>query len=310
MKKAVHVAVGVIQRADGAILIAKRPEHAHQGGFWEFPGGKVEQGESVQSALARELHEELDLTVSASRPLIQIAHDYADKSVLLDVWLVTEFSGEPHGKEGQPLRWCLPAELSAKDFPAANGPIILAIQLPDRYWITPEPDLAHMDLFWRRVDQVIESGVKLIQLRSKVYSSDTLKSILLELFARASRHSVRVLVNEFVELAAFCDGVHLTAAQLKSLPSRPLLAEKLVAASCHSPAELALAEFLECDFAVLSPIAHTKSHPEAVPIGWEHFANWVSGVKIPVYGLGGLNKSDLEHAWAAGAQGVAGISGF
>lgn len=125
--KVVHVAVGVIARGDD-IFITLRHDHLHQGGKWEFPGGKVEQGESVQEALARELLEEIGIQVLKSEPVIVINHDYGDKVVKLDVHRVTDFSGEPHGKEGQSARWVALDALQAQDFPAANVPIIKALQ--------------------------------------------------------------------------------------------------------------------------------------------------------------------------------------
>lgn len=127
-RKRVHVAVGVISDGAGKILIAQRAAGAHQGGLWEFPGGKVEPGETVRDALRRELLEELALTVVDCEPLLSIAHDYSDKSVLLDVWWIDAFSGEPHGREGQPLRWIDVAELRSVSFPEANQPIIVAIE--------------------------------------------------------------------------------------------------------------------------------------------------------------------------------------
>ena len=127
-KKRVHVAVGVISDGADGILIAQRAASAHQGGLWEFPGGKVEAGESVRDALRRELHEELAIDVTACEPLLAIEHDYSDKAVLLDVWWVSAFSGAPHGREGQPLRWVPAAQLHAVAFPDANVPIIQAIE--------------------------------------------------------------------------------------------------------------------------------------------------------------------------------------
>lgn len=124
MSGTVHVAVGVIADPAGAILIARRPDHAHQGGRWEFPGGKVEVDETVATALQRELREELGITVQAAEPWLQVRHAYPDKTVLLDVWRVTAWRGEPHGREGQPLRWASPAELTDFPFPAADEPII------------------------------------------------------------------------------------------------------------------------------------------------------------------------------------------
>ncbi|MDR6981866.1 8-oxo-dGTP diphosphatase [Rheinheimera pacifica] len=123
----VHVAVGVIVRQQ-QILLALRSSKQHQGGKWEFPGGKVEAGETVQQALNRELQEEVAISVSQSSPLMQLEYAYPEKTVLLDIWLVTEFSGEPHGREGQPLRWASVAELTEIPFPDANQPIVARIQ--------------------------------------------------------------------------------------------------------------------------------------------------------------------------------------
>lgn len=127
--KRVHVAVGVIYNPQSEILIARRHDDAHQGGLWEFPGGKVETGETVCDALARELHEELGIVVhtASCAQLLEIRHDYTDKVVLLDVWKVLEFDGEALGKEGQPLKWVQPQALPEYDFPAANVAIVDAI---------------------------------------------------------------------------------------------------------------------------------------------------------------------------------------
>lgn len=127
MSRVVHVAAGVILSPSAEILIARRPDSAHQGGLWEFPGGKVETGETVATALHRELQEELAITVTNCQPFTQVRHDYPDKSVLLDVWLVTAFTGEPQGNEGQPVRWIAPAALADYSFPAANTPIVRAV---------------------------------------------------------------------------------------------------------------------------------------------------------------------------------------
>jgi 8-oxo-dGTP diphosphatase len=162
--KRVHVAAAVIRDGSGKILIARRADTQHQGGLWEFPGGKVEADESVETALARELLEELGIVVNAARPLIKVRHDYPDKQVLLDVWEVSAFTGEPHGAEGQPLEWVAPRDLLNYEFPAANQPIVAAARLPAQYLITPE-DLETPALL-RGIQKAIAGGIKLIQLRA------------------------------------------------------------------------------------------------------------------------------------------------
>ena len=125
--KVVHVAVGVVARGDD-IFTTLRAKDAHQGGKWEFPGGKVEAGETVLQALKRELAEEVGISVNHSEPVIVITHDYGDKQVKLDVHRVYDFTGEPHGKEGQASRWVNVNELNPEDFPEANVLIISALQ--------------------------------------------------------------------------------------------------------------------------------------------------------------------------------------
>ncbi|WP_237057669.1 8-oxo-dGTP diphosphatase MutT [Microbulbifer sediminum] len=124
----IHVAVGVVRRNDGRILIARRPGHLHMGGYWEFPGGKVEEGEQVGEALTRELHEEVAIRVTGLQPLTQIRHEYPEKTVLLDTWWVNGFSGDAEGLEGQEVRWVTVDELDDYRFPDANREIITAIR--------------------------------------------------------------------------------------------------------------------------------------------------------------------------------------
>ena len=123
----VHVAVGVILNDVKQILITRRSPHSHQGGLWEFPGGKVEPGETLEQALLRELNEELGIEVGKSTRLLQVHHDYGDKAVLLDVCVVWEFVGTARGLEGQAMEWVALANLGDYKFPAANEPIVEAV---------------------------------------------------------------------------------------------------------------------------------------------------------------------------------------
>ncbi len=124
MTKRIHVAVGIIVNRNKQILLAKRPEHLHQGGKWEFPGGKVEQNETVTQALIRELKEEVALNVHSSEPFMALSYDYPDKQVLLDIHTVRDFTGEAQGLEGQQIAWVDKHELTHYDFPEANKPIL------------------------------------------------------------------------------------------------------------------------------------------------------------------------------------------
>jgi 8-oxo-dGTP diphosphatase len=124
----VHVAVGVVLDDDRRVLITRRATGSHQGGLWEFPGGKVESHETLAQALARELHEELGIEPARTTPLLEVNHDYGDKRVLLDVHVVWEFTGKARGLENQPLAWVSSEALSQYRFPAANVPIIDAVR--------------------------------------------------------------------------------------------------------------------------------------------------------------------------------------
>lgn len=306
-----HVAAAVIRGADGRVLIARRPEHKHQGGLWEFPGGKVEAGETVEAALQRELQEELGIRVSASRPLIQVRHDYPDQQVLLDVHEVTAFAGEAHGAEGQPLAWVAPRELAGYAFPEANRAIVAAARLPAQYLITPD-DLAPDELL-RGVRQALADGIRLVQLRAPNMYSPEYRDLATDIQGLCAGKAQLMLKGPLEWLGDFpAAGWHLTAEQLRKYApnGRPFPRERWLAASCHNAEELALAMQMGVDFVTLSPVQATQSHPDAPPLGWEAAAALIRGFDRPVYLLGGVGPAELERASQAGAQGVAGIRAF
>lgn len=309
--KRVHVAAAVIRDTSGKILIARRADTQHQGGLWEFPGGKVEDGEAVQAALARELEEELGIVVSAARPLIKVQHDYPDKQVLLDVWEVSAFSGEPHGVEGQPLAWVSARDLGDYAFPAANQPIVAAARLPSEYLITPE-DLETPTLL-RGIQKAIAGGIKLIQLRAPNGYDPKYRDLAVDAAGLCAGKAQLMLKGPFEWLGDFPSaGWHITAAQLRKYASagRPLPASRWLAASCHNAEELSLAEQMGVDFVTLSPVQPTQTHPDALPLGWEQATQLIAGFSKPVFLLGGVGPAQRQQAWDAGAQGVAGIRAF
>ncbi|HEC17682.1 MAG TPA: Nudix family hydrolase [Sedimenticola sp.] len=306
-----HVAVAVIEDGRGRVLIGRRPAHAHQGGLWEFPGGKLEPGETLSQALKREVREELGLEVRAHRPLIRITHHYPDRSVLLDAHRVTSFTGAAEGREGQPLAWVRPEELGRYPLPPADGPIAMALQLPDRYLITGA-DPADRGTFLGRLERALEGGIGLVQLRARSLPADEFRRLAEAALGLCRRYGARLLLNASPGLARAlgADGVHLSARQLGGLRKRPPGGGLLVAASCHNAAELARAAGLGLDFAVLSPVLPTASHPQARPLGWERFSDLAGEALLPVYALGGMRVGMIARAQDSGAQGIAGISGL
>ncbi len=307
----IPVAAAAILDAEGRVLITRRADHLHQGGLWEFPGGKLEPGERAETALARELKEELDIHPTSLQPLIRILHRYDDREVRLDFFRVTSWAGEPRGLEGQPLRWVSPREMRPDDFPAADRPVITALRLPERYLITGE-DPTDGGTFLRRLEAALRAGLTLVQLRAHALDDERYRRLLNGARTLCRRYDARLLINRPVDCLAWAgaaDGLHLSSAQLMVLERRPAGGE-LIGASCHSPGELAHAASLGLDYALLSPVLTTTSHPGRPGLGWDRFAEWVAGANLPVYALGGMRVELLDRARQAWAQGIAAIRGF
>ena len=303
-----HVVAAVLVDRSRRVLLARRSPDRHQGGLWEFPGGKVEHDESPRAALARELEEELGIVVQDARPLIKVRHAYPDKSVLLDVWRVTAFSGEPHGREGQPIEWVSPHDLPYRDFPAANRPIVTAARLPSVYLVTPEPD--DTVEFLGRLESVLATGVSLVQLRAKTLEPAAYSRLARQVMRLCAGTGARLLLNAPPTLAEELGaaGVHLTSAALMARHDRPLSRDQWVAASCHSAEELEHARRIGVDFVVVAPVLATATHPAAQPLGWRTLQGLADRATLPVFALGGMTLDDLGTAWGHGCQGIASIS--
>ncbi len=305
--KMIHVVAGAIADGQGRILIARRHAGTHQGGLWEFPGGKLEPGETPRQGLERELAEELGIRVLASRPLIRVHHDYGDRRVLLDVHRVTAFTGTPVGREGQPLDWRQPADMDPVDFPAADRPIITALRLPTLYLITGE-DPTRPPVFLSRLERALAAGVRLVQLRAHGLPAADFARLAAAAHILCRRQGARLVINRGPGEARglVADGLHLASRYLHELRRRPE-DWALVGASCHGVADLARAAALGLDYALLSPVLPTASHPGAPHLGWERFAALAEEATLPVYALGGLGPGEVERAIDHGAQGVAAI---
>jgi 8-oxo-dGTP diphosphatase len=306
----VEVVAAVIRSSDGRLLLTRRAEHAMQGGLWEFPGGKVQPGESLVQALSRELLEELGIAATNFEPLISVRHAYPEFTVRLNVFHITAWQGSPQALESQPLGWFQDGELERLPMPDADRPVIGALRLPSTYPITPGGPV-DAD-WWRTFQHGLDCGYRMVQLRVKEVAGSQLRAIAERAAALASRSNCKIILNGptgWVDKLGLA-GAHLTAADLMSLRQRPLAKRFLLGASCHSLEELRQAEKIGADWACLSPVNRTGSHPQSAPLGLEAFSSWVREVSLPVYGLGGLSQSDIPAIRAAGGQGVAGLSGF
>ncbi len=308
----VAVALAVVSDDNGRVLIGRRNRKAHQGGLLEFPGGKIEPGETPAAAMVRELREETGLVARDYQPLITIPHDYAADGgrVRLFVFSVTQWDPGPSGIT-RGWRWVDGQSLSTKQFPAANVGVLNALKLPATMMITATLRRPLADIL-ARCERAIESGVSLICLRDPQLPPTDFQQVSAALMPELHRLSCEVIVNCAVDLpvVALADGLHLTSQRLLSVSERPLPTGRWCSAACHDANQLQRAAALGIDFATLSPVLVTDSHPAATPLGWQKFAELVAEVAMPVFALGGMQHEDLLSVRRQGGQGIAGIGLF
>jgi 8-oxo-dGTP diphosphatase len=304
-----HVAVAVLRNAEGKILLSRRRKGTHLEGLWEFPGGKLEAGESLSEALQREIKEELGIRILAHRPLIQISHSYPEKQVFLDVHLVKEWQGTVAGMEGQQIAWVAPEEIDDYPLPPADKAIVTAIRLPSRYLITP-PQIEDEAAFLQQLEISLQQGIRLLQLRLPGYGIEQLALLADSVTALCHSYGATLMLKDEPLARRLGCGLHLGSSQLRAMRRRSFPQQQLLAASCHTQQELAHAASIGVDFATLSPLQPTATHPQAQPLGWERFSAMVTQAALPVYALGGMQAEDTPQAWGCGAQGIAAIRGL
>jgi len=302
----IQAACGVL--VDGSrFLLAQRPEGKYAAGKWEFPGGKIEAGETAAEALCRELREEIGIRVERLRPLLRFRHDYSDRTVILDTWRVERWQGEPAPQEGQALTWRDAGDYSALDVLPTVQPIVAALVLPDFYIFTPEnADPSQLPAAIAALPPGVLLRLRLPRLDDADYAAQAahLKPI-------CSARGIDLFLDRAPELSAQLElGWHATSAALRSYVQRPLPTRYRMAASVHDAAERVLAQRLGVDFVVIGAIKPTTTHPGGAVLGWSGFGVVRGDAPLPAYGIGGLTASDLEQAQAAGACGIAGIRGF
>ncbi len=309
MKKIVHVAAAVITRPDGSVLLGQRAPDTFYPGYWEFPGGKVEPGETPREALIRELDEELGMRVDTAYPWITREHVYEHAHVSLHFFEVTAWRGEIHDRVHSALSWQQAGAMDVGPMLPANGPILKALRLPRVCGITHAGEIG-IDAQLARLEAALAGGLRLVQIREPALPDADCERFARAVVERCHAAGALAVVNGDAALARRigADGLHLPARSLMAADGRPDF--EWVGASCHSRAELEQAAALELDYALLGAVRPTQSHPERAPLGWSAFGDLVARLPLPVFALGGLSAGDLETAKAAGAHGVAGIRGI
>lgn len=297
----IEVACGVLQRADGQVLLAQRPEGKIAAGYWEFPGGKIEPGESADEALLRELHEELGVAVRAARPLIRLRHAYHNRIVILDTWLVTDFDGQPQSRENQALAWVALDAIAAYTTLPTVAPILKPLRLPAHYVFTPptiDPATLRDRLSGLPSDALLR--LRLPALDDRAYAA---------LAASLRRGGHRLVLDRDPALSRELEcGWHATTRAWRALRQRPDV--PAFYGSAHDRADLDALRRLDADAAVLGAVLPTASHPGEPTLGWDGFAGAALESGLPVYAIGGVGREHLLYAWQHGGQGCAGISAY
>lgn len=323
-KPHIFVACGVLIDAAGRVLIVERPPGKIASLKWEFPGGKIEPGETPREALDRELLEEIGIVVQQARPLILFTHEYLERKVTLHTFLVTAWEGEVHGRESQRFVWQAPGASHQLDVLPTVDPILRALNLPEDYVFTP-PDAD---------ERVIRDGLPalsrgaLLRLRLPTLDDATYTALARRVIDDARSLALRVMLDRGAALASALGaaGWHETQREIEvarmqsgASPEAPDCTRAkatangtglLRIASCHDAASLRQARGAGCDAAVLGTVAATRTHADSRLLGWDGFATLAASANLPVYAIGGLGPQDKPTAFAHHAQGVAGISAY
>ena len=342
----VEVVAAAITDPRGRVLLTRRTVGRDLAGLWEFPGGKIEPGETPEQALIRELQEELGIQVQPGAHLITVPQAYPIKRLRLDVRMVSAWMGVPRGHEGQALAWVPLHKLASYAMPPADIPVVAALTAPDRYLVTPNPvaraentapvgrgyapDASDIrtamnaglhespgvggvaPTYLAGIQRALASGIRRLHLRlpdpSEAFLPAYRESLLRQAVELAHAAGAQPFISGDIDLArAIGAGVHLRSGQLAQLRERPLPPSQPLAASCHDEDELRHALRLGCDFAVLGPVMPTPSHPGDQGLGWTRFAALRETVSLPIYAIGGLTPDDIPKARRHGAQGIAAI---
>ncbi|MGH8272571.1 MAG: Nudix family hydrolase, partial [Gammaproteobacteria bacterium] len=274
----------------------------------EFPGGKLQTDEAPETALARELHEELGIAEARAQPLIRFEHDYPGFRAHVHLYSVSAWRGDPQGCEGQRLLWASTRELRDLPLLPANRPALAALELPATLMIVPQSSPDDLEVFCRRFEKAMANeqvGGAILRWRDSALPSALAATMV------AAAHGKILLLNAgaVTEPPPGFAGMHLPAAALMRLDARPDVAGR-IGASVHTIEEAAQARRLGLDYAIAGSVRATPSHPSIEPLGWNGFEKIAAAAGIPTYAIGGMAPADLPAVQACWGQGIAAIRAF
>lgn len=323
-KPYIRVAAGLILDTRGRLLLGQRPDGKAWPGWWEFPGGKIESGETVEQALVRELDEELGIRATCVYPWVVHVHEYPKSVVELAFCQVTAWEGEPHGRENQALDWVDPWDirLDESEYPIAPGggsllpaaaPPLRWLRLPMHYRVS---HIRHPDRLagWlAQLRQELLHGLRLVQFREPAWTADTdsLHEAFQATLALCRQHGARCFINSCHPHGwwSHADGVQLRAADAARILQQDTRPPGGLGVSAHNAQDVACARQLQADFVVLGHVDATDSHPGSPALGWTHFRELAAAAGRPVFAIGGQSIDTLETARRHGAHGIAAMRG-
>lgn len=323
-KPYIRVAAGLILDARGRLLLGQRPDGKAWPGWWEFPGGKIEAGETVEQALIRELDEELGIHATRVYPWVVHVHEYPKSIVELAFCQVTAWDGEPHGRENQALDWVDPWDirLDESEHPVAPGggsllpaatPPLRWLRLPTRYRISSIGHPDHLAGWLAQLRQELLDGLQLVQFREPHWAGDagSLQAAFEATLALCRQQGARCLINSCHPHAWWsqADGVQLRAADAARILQQDTRPPGWLGVSAHTEQDIACAQQLQADFVVLGHVHPTDSHPGIPGLGWDRFRTLAMTAGRPVFAIGGQSLDTLEASRRNAAHGIAALSG-
>lgn len=310
-RKVTEVAVGVLLRADGAVLLADRPRGKPYAGYWEFPGGKVEPGETIEHALARELHEEVAIDIGPALPWVTFEFDYPHAYVRLHFCRVYGWRGTPASREGQNLRFFSLGDDAPRPLLPAAVPALRWLRLPT-LMAEARIDALPADRLLAQIEQAFAAGLRLLLLRADEDAAQTAGAWVADIATRASAFGAEVIVEHRLQSVAHGLGAGIHGARVTAVRAARTFSDggddggegwRGADASTRAAVERAAAE--GCDYVIAGPVLpEPATQMPAAAIGWHGLAQLTRAVPLPLFAAGGLARGDLAHAQQVGAHGI------